>query len=131
MSAPPTDPAAVLRSRSYIGLLVVAAILGVLISAAAYGFLALVGKLQSWLYTSLPQGLGLGGTPWWWPLPLLTLAGVLVGLIIRHLPGTGGHSLAECARKRVERRLRNAERLQARVSERDGSPGVRRDVVRR
>jgi chloride channel protein, CIC family len=95
MSAPPTDPAAVLRSRSYVGLLVVAAILGVLISAAAYGFLALVGKLQSWLYTSLPQGLGFSGTPWWWPLPLLTLAGVLVGLIIRHLPGTGGHSPAD------------------------------------
>jgi H+/Cl- antiporter ClcA len=95
MSAPPTDPAAVLRSRSYVGLLVVAAILGVLISAAAYGFLALVGKLQSWLYTSLPQGLGFSGTPRWWPLPLLTLAGVLVGLIIRHLPGTGGHSPAD------------------------------------
>jgi hypothetical protein len=56
MPAPPSDPAAILRSRSYAGLLVLAAILGVPISAAAYGFLALVDKLQNWLYTSLPRG---------------------------------------------------------------------------
>ena len=93
--APPSDPAAILRSGSYAGLLVLAAILGVPISAAAYGFLALVDRLQSWLYTSLPQGLGFGGTPLWWPLPLLALAGLLVGLTIRHLPGTGGHSPAD------------------------------------
>jgi H+/Cl- antiporter ClcA len=92
---PAPDPAAILRSRSYVGLLVVAAILGVPISAGAYGFLALVDKLQRWLYTSLPQGLGFGGTPPWWPLPLLALAGLLVGLAIRHLPGTGGHSPAD------------------------------------
>ena len=95
MPAPASDPAAILRSRSYVRLLVLAAILGVPISAAAYGFLALVDKLQGWAFTSLPQGLGFAGTPWWWPLPLLTLAGVLVGLTIRHLPGTGGHSPAD------------------------------------
>jgi H+/Cl- antiporter ClcA len=92
---PPPDPAAVLRSRSYVGLLVLAAILGVPISAAAYGFLALVTGLQEWLFTDLPEALGLGGAPWWWPLPLLTLAGILVGLTIRYLPGRGGHSPAD------------------------------------
>ena len=95
MPPPPPDPAAVLRSRSYVGLLVLAAILGVPISAAAYGFLALVAGLQEWLFTDLPEALGLGGAPWWWPLPLLTLAGVLVGLTIRYLPGRGGHSPAD------------------------------------
>jgi H+/Cl- antiporter ClcA len=39
--------------------------------------------------------LGFGGAPPWWPLPLLVLAGVLVGLTIRHLPGKGGHSPAD------------------------------------
>jgi H+/Cl- antiporter ClcA len=92
---PPPDPAAVLRSRRYIGLLVLAAILGVPISAAAYGFLALVTGLQEWLFTDLPEALGLGGAPWWWPLPLLALAGILVGLTIRYLPGRGGHSPAD------------------------------------
>ena len=42
----PADPVALLRSRAYVQLLVVAAILGVPVSAAAYGFLALVNYLQ-------------------------------------------------------------------------------------
>jgi H+/Cl- antiporter ClcA len=95
MPGPPPDPAALLRSRRYVGLLLVAAILGVPISAAAYGFLALVAKLQQWVFTDLPEGLGYGGAPLWWPLPLLALAGVLVGLTIHYLPGRGGHSPAD------------------------------------
>jgi hypothetical protein len=59
MPAPPSDPAAILRSRGYAGLLLLAALLGVPISAAAYGFLALVGALQDWVFTDLPQGAGL------------------------------------------------------------------------
>jgi len=86
---------AVLRSRSYVGLLVLAAVLGVPVSAAAYGFLALVSGLQEWLFTELPEALGFDGAPWWWPLPLLALAGALVGLTIRYLPGRGGHSPAD------------------------------------
>ena len=92
---PAADPVAVLRSRRYLALLVLAAIIGVPISAVAWGFLALVSKLQGWLYTSLPSGLGFHGEPIWWPLPLLGLAGLLVGLTIRYLPGTGGHSPAD------------------------------------
>jgi H+/Cl- antiporter ClcA len=95
MPDPPSDPMAVLRSRRYVGLLVLAAVLGVPISAAAYGFLALVAELQAWVYTDLPQALGFDGAPPWWPLPLLTLAGVVVGLTIRSLPGRGGHSPAD------------------------------------
>jgi H+/Cl- antiporter ClcA len=92
---PSPDPAAILRSRRYVGLLVLAAILGVPISAAAYGFLALVAGLQEWLFSDLPEALGLGGAAWWWPLPLLTLAGILVGLTVRYLPGRGGHVPAD------------------------------------
>jgi H+/Cl- antiporter ClcA len=95
MPPPSPDPVAILRSRRYVGLLVLAAILGAPISAAAYGFLALVTGLQEWLFSDLPEALGLGGAPWWWPLPLLALAGVLVALTIRYLPGRGGHSPAD------------------------------------
>jgi H+/Cl- antiporter ClcA len=95
MASPSPDPDALLRSRRYVGLLVLAAMLGVPVSAAAYGFLALVGGLQAWLFTDLPRAVGFAGTPLWWPLPLLTLAGVLVGLTIRYLPGRGGHSPAD------------------------------------
>jgi H+/Cl- antiporter ClcA len=89
---PAVDPVAVLRSRRYLALIVFAAIIGVLASAVAWGFLALVSKLQGWLFSSLPSGLGFHGEPVWWPLPLLGLAGLIVGLTIRYLPGTGGHS---------------------------------------
>jgi H+/Cl- antiporter ClcA len=86
---------ALLRSRSYVGLLVIAAILGVPISAGAYGFLELVDKLQKWLFTDLPEGLGFSAEPTWWPLPMLALCGVLVALAVQYLPGRGGHSPAD------------------------------------
>jgi len=90
-----SDPLALLRTRSYVGLLVLAGIIGVPISAAAWGFLDLVNVLQSLIFTDLPHALGFSSEPIWWPLPLLALSGVLVALTIRYLPGTGGHLPAE------------------------------------
>jgi hypothetical protein len=46
----PSDPLALMRSRSYVALLVLAAIIGVPVSAA-YFFLALVSKMQGWIFT--------------------------------------------------------------------------------
>jgi len=89
------DPLAPLRSRGYVALLVLAAVIGAPISALAYGFLALVSNAQKWIFTSLPHGLGLHAEPLWWPVPWLLLAGLLVGLTIRYLPGTGGRSPAD------------------------------------
>jgi H+/Cl- antiporter ClcA len=65
------------------------------VSAAAYGFLKLVDLMQTWFYTSLPKDAGYSAAPTWWPLPLLVVGGLLVGLAIRYLPGTGGHSPAD------------------------------------
>ena len=86
---------AMLRSRSYVQLLVLAALLGVPVSVVAYFFLKLVAVLQQWFFTSLPKELGFTGTPAWWPLPLLAIAGVLVGATITYLPGISGHKPAE------------------------------------
>jgi H+/Cl- antiporter ClcA len=91
----PPDPLALLRSRAYVKLLVLAALIGVPVSAAAYGFLALVNELQDALFDDLPQTLGFDAPPTWWPVPLLVLSGLLVALAIRRLPGTGGHSPAD------------------------------------
>jgi H+/Cl- antiporter ClcA len=88
--APPPDPLAVLRSREYLGLLLLALALGVPISFAAYFFLQLVALLQRLVFTDLPAALGFAAAPSWWPVPALVLAGVLVGLTIRYLPGRGG-----------------------------------------
>ena len=71
------DPQTLLRSRSYVRLLVVAAVLGVPVSAAAYGFLALVNYLQKEIFTHLPHGLGFQATPVWWPLPVLAVGGLI------------------------------------------------------
>jgi chloride channel protein, CIC family len=90
----PADPLALLRSRDYLKLLAVAAILGVPISAAAYGFLALVNYLQDEIFTHLPHGLGYPAEPIWWPLPVLVTGGILAALAIRYLPGRGGPSAA-------------------------------------
>src|SRR6476619_7698467 len=91
----PSDPRALLRSRAYLRLLVIAAALGVPVSAAAYGFLARVSYLQSEIFTHLPHGLGFQAEPVWWPLPVLAVGGALTGLAIRYLPGTGGAHPAE------------------------------------
>jgi H+/Cl- antiporter ClcA len=91
----PSDPLARLRNRSYLVLLGLAALVGVLVSAVAYFFLALVSRLQGWIFSDFPHSLGFHGEPLWWPVPPLVLAGVLVSLTIRYLPGTGGHSPAD------------------------------------
>jgi chloride channel protein, CIC family len=76
-------------------LLLLAAVLGVVISFLVYWFLKLIADLQGWVFTSLPRGLGFHGEPPWWPLLPLAVAGVLVGAVIKYLPGRGGHSPAD------------------------------------
>ncbi len=83
-----------LRSKPYLSALVLAALLGIPISAVAYGFLALTQKLQTAIFEDLPGNLFTGTTPAWWPLPWLVLCGVLTGAVIRYLPGNAGHSPA-------------------------------------
>jgi len=78
-----------------VALLILAAVLGVVISFLIYWFLKLVADVQSWVYTDLPKGLGYHGEPAWWPLLPLAVAGVIVGAAIRYLPGRGGHSPAD------------------------------------
>jgi H+/Cl- antiporter ClcA len=91
---PAIDPLTVVRSRAYLWALVLAALLGIPISVAAYGFLALTSRLQNAIFQDLPEGIFAGTTPAWWPVPWLLLCGVLTAAVIRHLPGTGGHSPA-------------------------------------
>jgi H+/Cl- antiporter ClcA len=91
---PAMDPTAVIRSKPYLAALLLAAILGIPISAVAYGFLALVSAIQQSLFDDLPQEIFSGGVPAWWPVPWLVLCGLLTGMTIRYLPGNGGHSPA-------------------------------------
>lgn len=72
-----------------------AAIIGVLVSLASWGFLELIHQMQQWVYKDLPSGLGFGTVPAWWPLPVLGVAGVIIAAAIVRLPGGGGHEPSE------------------------------------
>ncbi len=93
-AAPAKDPVAVIRSKAYVSALVLAAVLGIPISVVSYGFLALVAEIQRLIFDDLPRSLLGGAAPAWWPVPWLALCGLLTGLVIRYLPGNGGHSPA-------------------------------------
>ena len=96
-ATPPAGPdlIAVIKSKSYLALLVLGALIGVPVAAVSYFFLSAVSKLQTQIFTDLPNSMGFHGEPLWWPLPWLTLSGLLVALSIRFLPGTGGHEPSE------------------------------------
>jgi H+/Cl- antiporter ClcA len=94
-AAPVADPGALLRSRSYRALLVFAAVIGVVVSIAGWGFLELLHLIQQWVYDDLPGGLGFSTVPWWWPLPVLAVAGAVIAFAVARLPGHGGHNPSE------------------------------------
>ncbi len=89
------NPAELLRSRSYLMLVVFGAIVGVPVAAVSYFFLKLVSEAQQYLFDTLPGDLGFESEPSWWPIPLLALSGLIVAASIRYLPGTSGHRPAE------------------------------------
>jgi H+/Cl- antiporter ClcA len=80
-----------LASRGYVGLLLIAALIGIPLSLIAFGFLAVVHRLEHLVWHTLPENLGYHELPAWWPIVMIGLAGVLVGLVVKYLPGHGGH----------------------------------------
>ena len=90
-SAPPVDPVSLMRSKSYRALLVLAALVGVFISLTSWAFLEAVYWIQHEVFKNLPSDLGFSSVPWWWPLPVLAIAGLLVAVAVLRLPGGGGH----------------------------------------
>ena len=89
------DPGQLIRSREYRRLLVVSALVGVLVSVACWVFLELIHWLQVGLYEDLPHTIGFDDAPWWWPLPILAVAGLLIAVAVTTLPGRGGHEPSE------------------------------------
>lgn len=81
----------ILRSPGYLKALLFCALIGIPVSLAAFWFLVGLHELEHALWAGLPQAMGWHTPPWWWPLPLLLVAGTVVGLVVTHLPGAGGH----------------------------------------
>ncbi len=83
---------ATIRSKQFVGLLVVVAVIGVVVSIAAWLFLEGTYQIQQELYVHLPHAVGYqNGPPKWWSLPVLAVGALLVALAITRLPGDGGH----------------------------------------
>src|SRR5437764_706894 len=94
-AASPGDPAATIRSRRFLVLLVLAALIGVVASLAAWCFLELIHQIQVGVYTDLPKDFGYHSAPEWWSLPVTAIAGVVAAFAIVRLPGRGGHLPAD------------------------------------
>jgi H+/Cl- antiporter ClcA len=95
-STTPEDPSSTLLSKQFVALLFIAAVVGIVVSLAAWCFVELVYQIQQELYHHLPSALGYQhGPPVWWSLPILAIAGLITALAIVRLPGTGGHIPAE------------------------------------
>jgi H+/Cl- antiporter ClcA len=99
----PVDPDATIRSKSYGVLLILAAIVGVVVSLVAWGFLELAHWIPEWVFEDLPEGLGFDNAPTWWPIPVLVAAGLIVAFAIERLPGRGGHVPSEGLKSGVPR----------------------------
>lgn len=71
-----------LLAPGYLKTLTVSALIGVPVSLVAFWFLVGLHALEHLLWADLPHDLGWDTPPWWWPLPLLLVAGAVVGLEI-------------------------------------------------
>ena len=69
----------------------VASVVAIPISLAALAFLTLVDVVTQAVWDDIPAAAGFEAESWWWVLLIPTIGGVLAGLAVRTLPGTGGH----------------------------------------
>lgn len=84
------------KPRALIGLLALAAVVGVIVSLLSWCLLEAIHQLQVLTFTDLPEGLGYeSGAPAWFYVVVLGLAGLVVAFAIVRLPGEGGHVPAE------------------------------------
>ena len=80
------------ESKSFVALLLLASVVGLVVSFASWAFLELTTQMQTWVFVDAPSALGFAdGQPVWWPVPILFLAGLIVAFAITRLKGQGGH----------------------------------------
>ena len=68
----------------------VALLVGVVCALLLWGISAVASILEHFLWHTVTSWLGITDSTWWWILLVLTIAGVLVGLVIRFAPGHAG-----------------------------------------
>ncbi|ARP74577.1 chloride channel core [Streptomyces pluripotens] len=76
---------------AYLRLLLLSVLLGVPIAFACFFFVSIQHWLQHQVWQELPRTVGYDRAPWWWSLPALALAGLILAPIVTRMPGRGGH----------------------------------------
>lgn len=80
--------------RDDIAQIALAAVVGALAALALVVFEGIVHRVEHMLWEWLPERLDVGDVTGWWAPVVLTVAGVVVGLIVHFAPGHGGHDPA-------------------------------------
>lgn len=94
----------ILRRPEYLRALVFCAVIGILVSFAAFWFLVLLHEMESLIWVDWPHDLGWTTPPWWWPLPLALVSGAVVALVVLRFPGRGGHIPAGVCMREARRK---------------------------
>jgi H+/Cl- antiporter ClcA len=63
---------------------------GVGCALSLFGLSALAGLIQDLVWDDLSSAAGVGPDTWWWIVLVLTVTGLLVGLVVRFAPGHAG-----------------------------------------
>ena len=83
-----------LRTRTYLSLLLTVSAIAVVIALATLAFLGAYSGLRDVLWETIPDALGVDPFSWY-ALAITTLGGLVVGVLLRVVPGRGGPSPAE------------------------------------
>jgi len=83
-----------LRTRTYLGLLLFASAIAVVIALATLAFLGAYSGLRGLIWEEIPGELNVDPYSWY-ALVVTTLGGLVVGLLLRIVPGHGGPGPAE------------------------------------
>lgn len=89
-AGPPDAPAL----RTLLRLCVPAVLVGIVSALVLYALDWLSAAAEDLLWTDLPGSLGVDPDSRWWIFAMLTGAGLLVGLVVRFVPGHGGRDSA-------------------------------------
>ncbi|HUK94459.1 MAG TPA: chloride channel protein [Gaiellaceae bacterium] len=81
-----------LSGRAYLRLVLLGVLIGIPAALLASVFLAFVHDLEHWLWTDLPDAIGVSSPPWYLVIGLPVAGACVVVLARRFLPGDGGHS---------------------------------------